>query len=212
MSAGSRMSRNILLILADAAEAKAVRRSLANSRDGPFKVEWVNRCAAAVERLGDPQREQVAAIMVGLFLPDSQGIETFDTLFRERPDVPILVLSRLRDENVARLAVQRGAQDYLLEERLDGYSMVKALASMLERSANIETLFLDRERAQVTLASIGDALEPSARLKGYVPTLALRHVRALLRKINVKVPTLLSKGHVPIDASSKPDSSGPENV
>jgi diguanylate cyclase (GGDEF)-like protein/PAS domain S-box-containing protein len=34
----------------------------------------------------------------------------------------------------------------------------KALASMLERSANAETRFLERERAQVTLASIGDAV------------------------------------------------------
>jgi diguanylate cyclase (GGDEF)-like protein/PAS domain S-box-containing protein len=152
------MSRNLLLILADAAEAKAVRRALSDSRDGPFKVEWVSRCAEAIERLGDPRGEEFAAIVVGLFLPDSQGIETFDTLFRERPDVPILVLSRLRDENVARLAVRRGAQDYLLEERLDGYSMPKALASMLERSANAEALFLEQERAQVTLASIGDAV------------------------------------------------------
>lgn len=56
------------------------------------------------------------------------------------------------------------------------------------------------------------ALEPSARLKGYVPTLTLRRVRALLRKINVKVPTRLSKGHVPIDESPKPDSSGPAKV
>jgi len=56
------------------------------------------------------------------------------------------------------------------------------------------------------------ALESSARLKGYVPTLTLRHVRALLRKINVEVPTLLSKGHVPIDGNPKPDSSGPAKV
>ena len=152
------MPRNILLVLADAAEAKAVRRSLSNSRDGPFNIEWVSRCAAAIERLGDPREGEIAAIVVGLFLADSRGIETFDTLFRARPDVPILVLSRSRDENVARLAVQRGAQDYLLEERLDGYSMPKALASMLERSANAEALFLERERAQVTLASIGDAV------------------------------------------------------
>jgi PAS domain S-box-containing protein len=152
------MSRSLLLILADAAEAKAVRRSLSSSRDGPFKVEWVGRCAAAIDRLCDPQGEKIAAIVVGLFLPDSQGIKTFDTLFRARPDVPILVLSHLREESVARLAVQRGAQDHLLEERRDGYSMSKALASMLERSANAEALFLERERAQITLASIGDAV------------------------------------------------------
>jgi diguanylate cyclase (GGDEF)-like protein/PAS domain S-box-containing protein len=54
--------------------------------------------------------------------------------------------------------VQRGAQDYLLQERLDGYSLPKALSNMLERSAYAEALFLERERAQVTLNSIGDAV------------------------------------------------------
>ena len=152
------MSRNVLLVLADAAEAKAVRRSLIKARDGPFKVEWVSRCGEALKRLGNPGGEEIAAVVVDLFLPDSQGIETFDTLLRASPHVPILVLSHLRDEDVARLAVQHGAQDYLLQERLDGYSLSKALNNMLERSAHAEALFLERERAQVTLNSIGDAV------------------------------------------------------
>jgi len=152
------MSRNVLLILSDAAEAKVVRRSLVNSRDGPFKVEWVSRCCDAIERLRNQRGEEIVAVMVDLFLSDSQGIATFDQLSRASPHVPILVLSHLRDEDVARLAVQRGAQDYLLQERLDGHSLPRTLSSMLERSAYAEALFLERERAQVTLNSIGDAV------------------------------------------------------
>jgi len=155
---GKPMFRNVLLVLSDAAEAKAVRRSLVNSRDGPFKVEWVRRCCDAVKRLGSPVGEQIAAVVVDLFLSDSQGIETFDTLLNASPRVPILVLSHLRDEDVARLAVQRGAQDYLLQERLDGHSLPKALTSMLDRSAYSQTLLFKTERAQVTLNSIGDAV------------------------------------------------------
>ncbi len=152
------MSRTVLLILADAAEAKTVRRSLVDSRDGPFKVEWVNRCGEAIKRLGSPGGEEIAAVVVDLFLPDCQGIETFDQLLRASPHVPILILSRSHDEDVARLAVQRGAQDYLLQDRIDGYSLPKALTGMLERSAFAEALFLEKERAQVTLNSIGDAV------------------------------------------------------
>jgi diguanylate cyclase (GGDEF)-like protein/PAS domain S-box-containing protein len=152
------LSRNVLLVLSDAAEAKAVRRSLVDSRDGPFKVEWVSRCGEATERLRDQRGEEIAAVVVDLFLSDSQGIETLNQLLRVAPHVPILVLSRSRDEDVARLAVQHGAQDYLLQERLDGYSLPKALTSMLERSAYAEALFLEKERAQVTLNSIGDAV------------------------------------------------------
>ena len=152
------MSLNILLILSAPAEAHAVRRSLEDSRAGRFTVEWVSRCDDACNRLESQESKEIAAIVVDLALPDRHGIEAFDTLLRAARHVPILILSHLRDEAVARLAVRRGAQDYLLEERLDDYSMPRALASMLERSAHAEALFLERERAQVTLASIGDAV------------------------------------------------------
>jgi diguanylate cyclase (GGDEF)-like protein/PAS domain S-box-containing protein len=148
----------VLLVLADAAEAKAVRRSLITACEDPFKVEWVSGCEDAIKRLGNPEGEEIAAVVVDLSLPDSQGIETFDTLLRASPHVPILVLSHLRNEDVAKLAMQHGAQDYLLQERLDGYSLSKALNNMLERSAYAEALFLERDRAQVTLNSIGDAV------------------------------------------------------
>jgi diguanylate cyclase (GGDEF)-like protein/PAS domain S-box-containing protein len=152
------MSRKILVVLADAAQANLVRRLLVNSRYGLLKVEWVTRCCDAMERLGRAEVADVAAVVVDLFLPDSQGIETFDKLFRASPHIPILVLSRSRDEDIARLALRRGAQEYLLEERLDGYGLSMALTSMLERSAHAEALLLERGRAKVTLDSIGDAV------------------------------------------------------
>ena len=70
----------------------------------------------------------------------------------------MLVLSTPRDEAIAKLAVQRGAQDYLLKNRLDSYILPKAVRSMIERAANAEALFEEKERAQVTLDSIGDAV------------------------------------------------------
>ena len=142
----------------NAADASVVQKLLANSRDGPFNIEWVTRCCDGVERLLSPHGERIAAIVVDLFLSDNQGIGTFELLYRASPHVPILVVSSLRDEDVARLAVQRGAQDYLLKERLDGYTLPKTLNSMLERSAYSEAMFLEKERAQVTLNSIGDAV------------------------------------------------------
>ena len=152
------MSRTLLLILAETTEGSAVRRALVNSRDDPFHVEWVSRCGDALQRLGPQGGKGFAAIVVDLFLPDSQGIETFDKLRRVSPHTPILVWSRLCDEDTARLALQRGAQDYLLAERFDDYSLSKALTSMLERSTYADALFLEKERALVTLNSIGDAV------------------------------------------------------
>jgi diguanylate cyclase (GGDEF)-like protein/PAS domain S-box-containing protein len=95
---------------------------------------------------------------VDLLLPDSRGLETVDQLLRAAPQIPILVLCTARDEDVAKLAVQHGAQDYLLKTHVDSYLLHKALGSMIERSAIAEALFEERERAQVTLKSIGDAV------------------------------------------------------
>ena len=101
---------------------------------------------------------RMAAILVDLLLPDSRGLETVDQLLRAAPQIPILVLCTARDEDVAKLAVQHGAQDYLLKTHVDSYLLHKALGSMIERSAIAEALFEERERAQVTLKSIGDAV------------------------------------------------------
>jgi PAS domain S-box-containing protein len=103
-------------------------------------------------------KESVGAILVNLFLSDGRGVETFDRLFQAAPDIPLLVLSSLEHENTAKLAVQRGAQDYILEDHLDSYLLPKALRNMLERASNAEALFREKERAQVTLNSIGDAV------------------------------------------------------
>jgi diguanylate cyclase (GGDEF)-like protein/PAS domain S-box-containing protein len=124
----------------------------------------VRTCSAGLQRLAlerqdrRPAADAVGAVLVDLFLPDSQGIETFDQIFRAVPEIPILILCVEKDEDVAKLAVQRGAQDYLLKSRLDSYLLPKTLDSMVERAANSEALFDEKERAQVTLNSIGDAV------------------------------------------------------
>ena len=151
----------ILLIQEDPSDAAAVRETLSNSIDGLFKVEWLRGCTVGLERLAreaNQRGDRIAAILVDLFLPDSHGIETFDRIFHAAPQIPILVLTASQDEDTAKSAVQRGAQDYLLKPRLDSYLLPKALHSMIERAAIAEALFDEKERAQVTLDSIGDAV------------------------------------------------------
>jgi diguanylate cyclase (GGDEF)-like protein/PAS domain S-box-containing protein len=152
------MPQTVLLIHDDIAKAKVVKDALLNSLDGFFVVEWVELCSEGLRCLRRDGRARIAAILVNLFLPDCEGVETFDRIFQASPDVPILVLSSLEHESAAKLAVQRGAQDYLLEDDLDGYLLPKALRNMLERASNAEALFREKERAQVTLDSIGDAV------------------------------------------------------
>jgi len=91
-------------------------------------------------------------------LPDSTGIATFDRLHEARLEVPILILGGGIDEALAVRAVERGAQDYILPTHQDSYSLSRALRNAIERKSIEDALYLERERALVTLNSIGDGV------------------------------------------------------
>src|ERR1700730_1091864 len=152
------MPKTILLLQDNPSKAVIVQAMLAQSSDGPFVVEWIRSCAAGLDRLNAHANNDIAAILIDLLLPEGQELDTFDQIFQASPHIPILVLSDPEHEDVAKQAVQRGAQDYILDDRLDSYSLSKALHNMLERTANAEALFKEKERAQVTLNSIGDGV------------------------------------------------------
>lgn len=146
--------QNILLIQDDIASADSVRNALTHSCDGPFRVVWVRNCSDGLTVLAKTRARQdleavrIEAVVVDLSLPDSRGIETFDRLFQAAPQIPILILTTTQDEDIAKLAVQRAAQEYLLKGRLDAYLWPKAVSSMIERAL--------RYRRQLAFLQDGD--------------------------------------------------------
>jgi len=144
----------ILLIENDPAAADKIRAAFTAAGSGSFDVEWVRQLSQGLARLA---KGGIDAVLLELSLPDSQGIETFDKLFSAAPDVPILVLGN-GNEALAKEAVGRGAQDYLLAGHIDSYSLPRALRNAIERKAVEDALYVEKERAVVTLNSIGDAV------------------------------------------------------
>src|SRR5216683_2376255 len=145
----------ILLIESDAAAADAICAALAAAGSGSLYVERVCQLSEGLERLS---KRGIAAVLLALSLPDSQGIGTFDKVFSTAPDVPILILGGNVPEALAKEAVGRGAQDYLLADHLDSYSLPRALRNAIERKVVEDALYVEKERAVVTLNSIGDAV------------------------------------------------------
>jgi DNA-binding response OmpR family regulator len=137
----------ILLIQGDGQDAQSVRDALANSSDRAFRVEWVKSCALGLERLAaQPLHDRdgpnaISAILVDLMLPDLAGLGSVDRLVTAAPQIPIIVLCSMQDELVAKEAIQRGAQDYLLKEHLNNYLLPKTLAAVIERASITEALF-----------------------------------------------------------------------
>ena len=147
--------RRLLLIDDDPAHAGIFKEALLNADDGPFEGEWIRTLAEGVERLA---KKNIWAVFVNLYLPDSEGLNTFDKLQQAAPSIPTLVVAGIWGQAVAKEALRRGAKDYLLEDHIDSYSFDRAIRNMVERQTAEEALFEQKERAQVTLNSIGDAV------------------------------------------------------
>jgi diguanylate cyclase (GGDEF)-like protein/PAS domain S-box-containing protein len=145
----------ILLIGRDSGDGRSIRAALADGPGGPFVVEVVAHLADGLERLHD---SGVAAVLLDLDLPDSRGIVTFEAVLKAAPHVPILVIGSPDDDPAVGQAVTHGAQDYLQRAAIDRYTLPRLLSRIIERQAADESLFFERQRAEVTLASIGDAV------------------------------------------------------
>lgn len=77
--------------------------------------------------------EPFDVILLDLMLPDSQGLETVLSVRRRSPEVPIVVLTGLRDESLALDALEHGAQDYQVKGNLKGGELKRAISHAVER-------------------------------------------------------------------------------
>jgi len=128
---------------------------LAAAGGGPSNFEWARTLSSGLEKLA---HKDVWAIFLNLFLPDSRGLHTIDTLLSVSSTIPIVVLGGVDDEDICKAAMIRGAQDYLLEGHVDSYLFARAIRNIKEREIARRELFAEKERAHVTLNSIGDAV------------------------------------------------------
>ena len=115
-----------------------------------------------VERMSDAEHRlasgQFDIILLDLGLPDEQGLGAVRRAHVAAPRTPLVVLTGMDDESLATEALQEGAQDYLIKGKLDARGLLRALRYAVERKNAEEALFVEKERAQVTLNCIGDAV------------------------------------------------------
>ena len=145
----------VLLIDNDPTSAQLVSDALSAPDGGRFEVAWVRQLSEGVKRLSEGG---IAVVLLELGLADSQGVESFDRLYPAAAGIPILILGESGNEALALEAVAHGAQDYILPTHVDSYSLPRALRNAIERKTFEDALFCERDRALVTLNSIGDAV------------------------------------------------------
>jgi len=118
------------LIEDNAGDARLIGEMLKCARGNPVDLERANGLAAGLSRLGEGG---IDAVLLDLSLPESRGLDTFERVSEQAPDLPTIVLTGLDDEELALAAVRKGAQDYLIKGEVDGDLLVRSLRYAIER-------------------------------------------------------------------------------
>jgi diguanylate cyclase (GGDEF)-like protein/PAS domain S-box-containing protein len=145
----------LLLVEDNAGDARLLREMLREQESHDIEVTRVDCMSAAETHLA---RQAVDIILLDPGLPDAQGLQSVQRAHAAAPGVPLVVLTGLDDESVAIQALQEGAQDYLIKGQIDTRRLLRVLRYAIERNIMEKALFAEKERAQVTLNSIGDGV------------------------------------------------------
>ncbi|MEQ8995467.1 MAG: ATP-binding protein [Coleofasciculus sp. B1-GNL1-01] len=124
------ISAKILLIEDDQDDAFLLKRLLQKAQYLTVDIEQAETLQQAINYL---RQQSYDIILLDLFLPETQGLDTFFSLSSHYPDIPIIVLSGLADQDIALAAVQAGAQDYLVKGQFDSHLLSRSIRYGIER-------------------------------------------------------------------------------
>ena len=147
--------RTMLIVEDNRGDARLLSEMLIEQNLHTIVLKHVECMADAEQYLSE---HSVDMILLDLGLPDTQGLDAVRRAHAAAPRVPLVVLSGLADETMAVHALKEGAQDYLIKGQIEPRELVRALRYSIERKHIEDNLFAEKERAQATLACIGDAV------------------------------------------------------
>ncbi len=119
----------VLLVEDNKGDQRFVREMLREAGEGAV----LTVCERLEDAVVPISRGLADLILLDLTLPDSSGVDGIRRLRAAAPDIPVVVLSGLNDQDIAVAAVQAGAQDYLNKDEVDSGKLSRAMRYAVER-------------------------------------------------------------------------------
>lgn len=120
----------VLLVEDDEEDYILAMHMLSEARNLRFDVSWADRLESALNHMNSAT---VDVVLLDLSLPDSYGWDTFTSVRKHSPDLPIVLLTGVQDEDLGARAVYEGAQDYLVKDELSTQLLSRAISYAMER-------------------------------------------------------------------------------
>jgi signal transduction histidine kinase len=120
----------VLIVEDDPDDVLLCRAAISHSPDLRCELAVAGTLREAVAHLAT---EGADVALVDLSLPDAQNLEAITTLAQRFDELPLVVLTGLRDEQAAARALHAGAQDYLIKDTSNRENISRAMRYALER-------------------------------------------------------------------------------
>jgi signal transduction histidine kinase len=134
----------ILLFEDNPGDARLIKEALSDASLARWHLSWRETLSEGVALLA---QESFVAVLLDLTLPDCSGAETIARVHQAAPRIPVVVLTGIEDEAIARDAVKTGAQDYLVKGSFDGRLLSRSLLYAIDRARFREELEKARDVA-----------------------------------------------------------------
>src|SRR5438128_2631309 len=133
-------------------------------------------------------------VFLDLRLPDADGLEALDRLRDCVMEIPVVVLTAVSDEELALVALQHGAEDYLVKDSVDQRTLIRSMRYALERHRGVRDLARVSRELQIANTALEkltliDPLTELLNRRGLQQALS-REIKRLERE-NIQVLVLL---------------------
>lgn len=120
----------ILLIEDNPGDARLIQEYLSDLKNIEYSFQMADRLQKGIDIL---ENEFIDVVLLDLKLPDSEGLTGVEQIFNVAPNIPVIVLTGLNDENTAINAVKMGAQDYLVKDKVESEILIRSIKYAIER-------------------------------------------------------------------------------
>lgn len=120
-----------------------------------IRIELTN-AGTLSEALQNLESNDFDLVVSDLGLPDSMGLYTVKRIMSGFPELPIIVMTTINDEQLGVKAVKLGAQDYLPKGNFDGGLLARSIKYSVERNSFVRRMFLSEDSKFKTLMNCLD--------------------------------------------------------
>ncbi|WP_414566619.1 MULTISPECIES: ATP-binding protein [unclassified Anabaena] len=155
---------HILLVEDSPTDARLLRQIFLRTQQEEWQMTHVERLWEAIHlSLENPEvishssqsasfpQHRFNVVLLDLSLPDSTGIETLKAYRAAVPDIPVVVLTGLDDEELALRALAEGAQDYLVKDQITIQLLMRSVRYAMEREEILKKLRESEESSRQAL-------------------------------------------------------------